>query len=100
MRKIESVNSAKCFVISAPSGAGKTTLERRLLADKPDVFYNSVSDTTRRKRSDEIDGRDYNFISVAEFKSKVDINQGLQKTIDWITQPKYLKTYKSEIYNV
>jgi NAD dependent epimerase/dehydratase len=34
------------------------------------------------------------------FKSKVDINQGLQKTIDWITQPKYLKTYKSEIYNV
>ena len=54
MRKIESVNSAKCFVISAPSGAGKTTLERRLLADKPDVFYNSVSDTTREKGSDEM----------------------------------------------
>lgn len=34
------------------------------------------------------------------FKSKVDINQGLQKTINWITQPKYLKIYKSEIYNV
>ena len=34
------------------------------------------------------------------FESKVDINQGLQQTIDWITQPKNLKKYKSEIYNV
>ena len=34
------------------------------------------------------------------FDSKVDINQGLQQTIDWITQPKNLKKYKSEIYNV
>jgi len=34
------------------------------------------------------------------FESKVDIRQGLQQTIDWITQPKNLKKYKSEIYNV
>ena len=34
------------------------------------------------------------------FKPKVDIREGLQKTIDWITQPSYLKSYKAEIYNV
>ena len=34
------------------------------------------------------------------FKPQTDIKQGLQKTIDWITRPEYLKTYKSEIYNV
>ena len=34
------------------------------------------------------------------FESSIDIRQGLQKTIDWITQPENLKNYKSEIYNV
>jgi len=34
------------------------------------------------------------------FKPKIDIRQGLKKTIDWITQPEHLKNYKSEIYNV
>jgi len=34
------------------------------------------------------------------FKPEIDIRQGLQRTIDWITQPQYLESYKSEIYNV
>ncbi len=37
---------------------------------------------------------------LAGFQSQFDIRQGLQKTIEWITEPSHLKTYKSEIYNV
>ena len=37
---------------------------------------------------------------LTRFKPQVDIKQGLQKTIEWITEPEHLKVYKSEIYNV
>ena len=57
------------FVISAPSGGGKSTL-LRLLADNPDFVY-SVSCTTRKPRPGEENGRDYHFLSVAEFERKV-----------------------------
>src|SRR6185437_12284430 len=48
------------LVLSSPSGAGKTTLARRLLEAERDVSM-SVSCTTRRKRKGEVDGRDYHF---------------------------------------
>jgi guanylate kinase len=70
---------SKCFVISAPSGAGKTSLVNRLIVDKPGVFYDSVSDTTRKKRSGEVNGKDYNFISIPEFQSRF-IND---KYLEW-----------------
>lgn len=54
------------IVVSAPSGAGKTTLCDRLLAELPDIAY-SVSCTTRAPRGREIDGQDYVFLSEAEF---------------------------------
>lgn len=54
------------FVISAPSGTGKTTLARALLKLLPDLRH-SVSYTTRKRRPGEIDGIDYRFISEAEF---------------------------------
>lgn len=54
------------FVISSPSGAGKTTLSRRLLADHPDLSL-SVSATTRSPRPGEVDGREYHFVSNAAF---------------------------------
>ena len=57
------------FVISAPSGGGKSTL-LRLLSDNPDFTY-SVSCTTRAPRPGEVDGRDYHFLSVAEFERRV-----------------------------
>ena len=50
------------LVISAPSGAGKTTLIRRLAAEFPAIGY-SVSCTTRAPREGEVDGRDYHFLS-------------------------------------
>jgi guanylate kinase len=54
------------YVISSPSGAGKTTLTRRLLKDDPWVDL-SISVTTRPKRSAEVDGRDYQFIDRQKF---------------------------------
>jgi guanylate kinase len=53
-------------ILSAPSGAGKTTIARQLLATRSDLGY-SVSATTRPRRSREVDGRDYFFLSDDEF---------------------------------
>jgi guanylate kinase len=55
------------FILSAPSGAGKTTLRRAILDRFPGMQY-SVSFTTRPHRTGEEDGRDYHFISTAEFE--------------------------------
>ncbi len=55
------------FVLSAPSGAGKSTL-LRLLQNEPDFEY-SVSCTTREPRPGEVNGRDYHFLTRAEFES-------------------------------
>ena len=55
------------LVLSSPSGAGKTTLARRLLAADPGLRM-SVSVTTRRPRPGEVDGRDYHFIDASEFE--------------------------------
>ncbi|MFL6931908.1 MAG: guanylate kinase, partial [Xanthobacteraceae bacterium] len=58
------------LVLSSPSGAGKTTLSRKLLATDPSVEL-SVSVTTRPMRSGEVDGRDYRFIDQARFDGMV-----------------------------
>jgi guanylate kinase len=54
------------LILSAPSGAGKTTIARELLARRPDLGY-SVSCTTREPRRGEVNGRDYWFVSLDEF---------------------------------
>jgi guanylate kinase len=57
------------FIVSSPSGGGKTTLIRRLLARPPgEPVRFSISHTTRPKRDGEVDGREYHFISAAEFE--------------------------------
>src|SRR5215813_12900307 len=58
------------LVLSSPSGAGKTTLSRKLLAMDPAVEL-SVSVTTRPQRNGEVDGRDYRFIDRACFDAMV-----------------------------
>lgn len=58
------------FVLSSPSGAGKTTLTQRLLADDPG-FTLSVSATTRPPRQGEVEGRDYIFVDDAAFDAMV-----------------------------
>lgn len=58
------------FVLSSPSGAGKTTLTRMLIEETPDLKM-SVSVTTRPKRPGEVDGRDYTFVDQAKFDAMV-----------------------------
>ena len=58
------------FVLSSPSGAGKTTLSRMLIAENPDLKM-SVSVTTRPIRPGEVDGRDYHFIDQKKFDAMV-----------------------------
>ena len=65
------------FVISSPSGAGKTTLCRRLISEVPGVKL-SVSATTRSPRPGEADGVDYHFRSVEEFESMIDRDEFLE----------------------
>ncbi len=57
-------------VLSSPSGAGKSTIARALLAAREDLGY-SVSATTRPPRPGETDGKDYHFLSAAEFERRV-----------------------------
>ena len=64
------IKKGNIFVISAPSGTGKTTIVRRILTDYPELVF-SVSATTRKKRKHEVDGVDYFFISEEEFKKKI-----------------------------
>lgn len=59
------------LVLSAPSGAGKTTLARRLLKELPEALF-SVSHTTRGPRGREQDGIDYRFVDVLSFKEKIE----------------------------
>jgi guanylate kinase len=58
------------FVVSGPSGAGKTTLVHRLLAAFPTLKF-SVSATTRPPRAGELDGRDYHFLTPEQFETKI-----------------------------
>ncbi|HEX5313432.1 MAG TPA: guanylate kinase, partial [Gammaproteobacteria bacterium] len=58
---------AGLYIVSAPSGAGKTSLLRALVERRPRLAF-SVSYTTREPRSDEIEGRDYHFIAEREFE--------------------------------
>lgn len=57
------------LILSAPSGGGKTTIARMLLARRPDIGY-SVSCTTRPPRNGEVEGRDYHFLSRDDFESR------------------------------
>jgi guanylate kinase len=74
------------LVLSAPSGGGKTTIAKRLLQGRGDLGY-SVSATTRPVRPGELDGRDYHFLTRAEFERR-------QKQGDFIESA----TYAGELY--
>jgi guanylate kinase len=65
------LNPGLLLVLSAPSGAGKTTLAHRLLKELPRMVF-SVSVTTRRPRGKEQDGVDYHFVDVATFQERIE----------------------------
>lgn len=61
---------AKLIVIAAPSGSGKTTITREILRRHPEMTF-SISATTRPRRDGETDGKDYYFLSKAEFERRL-----------------------------
>ena len=62
------MHKGQLFIISAPSGAGKTSLVKKLLSSTDNLSV-SISHTTRQQRAGEIDGQDYYFVSTEEFKA-------------------------------
>ena len=85
----------KLFVFSAPSGSGKTTIVRHLLKQKQFNLEFSISATSREPRGEEIDGEDYYFINLREFKDKIKSDEFLE----WeeVYRDNFYGTLKSEI---
>ena len=65
------------LILSAPSGAGKTTLARRLNQDEPNAYF-SISHTTREPRGAEKDGVDYHFVDTRTFKERIEKGEFLE----------------------
>ncbi len=66
-----------CFVLSSPSGAGKTTISRKLLATDAELSI-SISCTTRAPRPGEVDGKDYFFVTKEKFREMVNNNEFIE----------------------
>ena len=84
----------KLIVISAPSGAGKTSIVHYLLNNMPELSF-SISACSREKRFNETNGEDYYFLSINEFKNKIKANAFLE----WeeVYKNQFYGTLKSEI---
>jgi len=65
------------YIVSAPSGSGKTTIINAVLDKRPDIYF-SVSATTRKPRPGEVDGREYSFITKKEFKRMIDAGEFIE----------------------
>lgn len=87
----------KLVVITAPSGAGKTTIARHLLNSVPGLAF-SISASTRKIRPEEVEGRDYFFMSDNEFKKRVDRGE----FIEWeeVYHGSFYGTLKSEVEKI
>lgn len=87
--------SGKMIVISAPSGAGKTTIVKHLLQIPELELQFSISACSRPAREGEVEGKDYYFMSVDEFRSKIDEDY----FVEWeeVYHNNYYGTLKSEI---
>ena len=87
----------KLIIFSAPSGAGKTTIVKHLLTCGFNFGF-SISATTRKPRGEEINGREYYFLSQEEFKNKIDNDEFLE----WeeVYPGSYYGTLKSEIARI
>jgi guanylate kinase len=87
--------AGKLIIFSAPSGAGKTTIVRHLLNIKDLKLEFSISACTRKRRDNETDSKDYYFLTVDEFQSKIEENA----FIEWeeVYKNQYYGTMRSEI---
>ncbi len=87
----------KLFIFSAPSGSGKTTIVRTLLEKDLDLEF-SISATSRPKRENETDGKDYYFLSADDFKEKIDKDE----FVEWeeVYENRFYGTLKSELERI
>ena len=87
----------KILIITAPSGAGKTSVTTHLIQQFAQLTF-SVSATTRESRDNEVDGVDYYFMSLEEFKTRIQQNE----FIEWemVYEGKYYGTLKSEMERI
>lgn len=88
------MKQGKLFVFSAPSGSGKTTLVRHLLSQEIPLGF-SISATSRKLRGTEIEGTDYHFLSLSEFKQKISENAFVE--YEEVYAGVFYGTLKSEI---
>ncbi|MHB8578480.1 MAG: guanylate kinase [Ignavibacteriaceae bacterium] len=85
------IRLGKILAVSAPSGTGKTTIVKQILKDFPELVF-SISATTRNKRSEETNGKEYFFITEEEFKEKINN----EEFVEWERfYDYYYGTYKS-----
>jgi len=87
----------KVIILTAPSGAGKTSITQFLLANYPQLAF-SVSATTRAPRGAEQDGIDYHFISAAAFEAHIQQNDFLE--YEMVYEGLYYGTLKSELNRI
>ncbi len=87
----------KILIITAPSGAGKTSIAQQLMKAFP-VLEFSVSATTRKPRANETDGKDYYFIDLEDFKQKIQQKQFAEW--EMVYEGKYYGTLKSEMKRI
>jgi guanylate kinase len=87
----------KMIIITAPSGAGKTSITKYLLHHYTQLAF-SISATTRSQRANEVHGRDYYFINLEEFNYKIQHNE----FVEWemVYEGKYYGTLKSELERI
>ena len=88
----------KLIVFSAPSGSGKTTIVHHLLKQEKLNLDFSISATSRDKRGQEVDGKDYYFISLEEFKAHIDQDD----FVEWeeVYRNNFYGTLKSEVERI
>ena len=88
----------KLIIIAAPSGSGKTSVVRHLLKALPDQLAFSISAATRPARNYEKNNVDYYFISVEEFKNRIQHDE----FVEWemVYEGKYYGTLKSELRRI
>ncbi len=92
------MNEGKLIVFSAPSGSGKTTIVRHLLEQDDLNLEFSISATSREKRGEEVDGKDYYYLSAKEFKTKIKNDEFLE----WeeVYRDNFYGTLKTEVERI
>jgi guanylate kinase len=87
----------KIIIITAPSGAGKTTIVKKLLAAMPQLAF-SISATTRSARETEVDGQDYYFLTPEDFHQKIEVHAFAE--YEMVYAGKYYGTLKAELQRI